>query len=179
MWCMVACGCRQREHEQEDAHAVQQQRKSSNHQQPLSLLSAQPLSGQGEKIEQGSFTTYHFGRQPSASPDKARIGGKSGPREWALAIGWIIGDTAMRRSICGMQLAGQSSRPMMTGAGDASAWGDGWRRLRETCVLYIIRWGISGKRVFSQIRFRAPTKESKSVDVAVRSRLGYAYWPSS
>jgi hypothetical protein len=40
----------------------------------------------------------------------------------------------MHRSICGMQLAGQSSRPMMTGAGDPSALGD---RVEEAArVLY-------------------------------------------
>src|SRR5277367_2461261 len=124
MWCMVACRCRQREHEQEDTHAVQQQRKSSNHQQPLSLLSAQPLTGQGEKVEQGSLPTYHFGRQPSASPDKARI------RE-SLALGsgllQLAGSLETQRCVgrsAGCSLQGKSSRPMMTGAGHPSAWGD-------------------------------------------------------
>jgi hypothetical protein len=121
---MVACGCRQREHEQEDAQAVQQQRKSSNHQQPLSLLSAQPLTGQGEKVEQGNLPHTTLADNPQRVLTTQELGESLALGEWALAIGWIIGDTAMCRSIYEMQFTEQSSQPMMTGAGDPSAWGD-------------------------------------------------------
>ena len=100
----------------------------NSHQQPLSLLSAQPLSGRGERIEQGSVPHTTLADNLQRVLTKHELGGKSGPRKWALAIGWIVGDIVRRCVGRFTEFAKQNSQPMKKGAWIQAHGERGWRR---------------------------------------------------